>query len=986
MTNQFDQYDPRPGLPLVFDHEAGERVWEQYSQHFLRIENQKDISRHKKLIHAIGGTSPYLSRLISRYPDLTKTLCETDMQNSTQQACQLAMTALQCDDEDAQLRCAHQKKILRNAKDHAALAIGLNDARQATTIMASTEFLSDFADVAVDTALKIGFRHAATLGFVTDDPSCRGVVILAMGKHGARELNYSSDIDLIALYDPDILAVMPGKNAQKAAIVIIQHMIDLLSDQTGDGYVFRTDLRLRPDPGTSAIAVSVGAAEAYYEAYGQNWERAAFIKARSVAGDVDLGDLFLSRLRPFIWRKYLDFAAIEDIANVRQKIITAQKNHNIVFEGFDVKLGMGGIREIEFLVQTHQLVSGGKNSDLRCRETLQGLKSLSDNGILSIKDATRLGEAYISLRFIEHRIQMVYDEQTHIIPKSEEELARLAAFCGFESVDGLRQKISAVRQKAISGQQSSFPVDQHESAIAPDDRTTDIGARENRNSPAFDFSGVDHKIETITALRTLGFARPEEISNLIRRWYRGEYRATRSERARLLLDQFLPKLIQALAGASDQDEAFLSFDRFLSRLPAGVQIFSLFVNNPGVFNTLGTILTVSPALGKAMVRHHGFLEALIEGGWIEPQNSDGLLPALHAALEDSHEHQLEDVMNVTRRIVGEARFLNAVRLVTEQGSANEVSKIFSTIAQEAITVLEPAADKAIRGQFGAIDGEMCVIGFGRLGARRMTFTSDIDVVFVYDTPEHAVSQGPRSIDGVTWFTRKVRRLVTGLSAATEEGHLYEVDMQLRPSGGAGPAAVKFTAFQKYYQHDAWVWELMALTKARIIYGPDRLRTKLQSFIDTTLRQKRDAKNIAVAIDEMRMRLLAEKPAKNIWDRKAVHGGLTDIEFILQYLILVSANKESLPPQDIEGMCSFFYNNGLLNQQDAKILQDAFILNEKIIQLSRLGDGNIFIPDRDGKALLSKLITCCDAKGEQDATQKLEKSQRQVMDIYRRTIQ
>ncbi|MBY0421470.1 MAG: hypothetical protein K2Q06_04140, partial [Parvularculaceae bacterium] len=473
-----------------------------------------------------------------------------------------------------------------------------------------------------------------------------GVAVLAMGKLGARELNFSSDIDLIVLFDPDAPAAADPVETRALAVAAARQMVKHLAEQTADGYVFRADLRLRPDPGASAAAVSTRAAEAYYEAHGQNWERAAFIKARACAGDLAVGQGFLDALRPFVWRKYLDYAAIEDIHSIKRQIHAVKGGGDIEFYGQDVKIGRGGIREIEFLAQTQQLILGGKNPELRIRRTLDALDALAASGRLGLEDRNQLHANYLYLRRVEHRLQMIADEQTHRIPRDAEGAERLAAFLGEESAAAFEARLVGVFRSTHRLFAGLF---EHK-------------ARLSAPTGSLIFTGVENDPATLATLSAMGFQRPDGVSNRIRLWHAGALKATRTPRARELLTALKPRLLAALARAGDPDAAFAAFDAFLEQLPAGVQVFSIFAAHPEIFDVLVRLLTISPFLGRALARRRHLIEAALEPGWPgPPPDPQSYLPALrerHARAPTN-----EEKLNEARRWGAEENFGIAARLI-----------------------------------------------------------------------------------------------------------------------------------------------------------------------------------------------------------------------------------------------------------------------------------------------------------------------------------
>ena len=851
-------------------------------------------------------------------------------------AVELAASAPGYGDAPAQMR------QLRLAKKQAALALCLADCGGVLGVMEAAAALSEFADACVHAALMSAMRQFDTTS--ADKEVCAGLSVLAMGKHGARELNYSSDIDLIVLFDPQIMTARFGDRGAKNAVTATKTMVALLSQQTPDGYVFRTDLRLRPDPGVTAAAISIDAAEHYYEAHGQNWERAAFIKARTIAGDFGVGERFLQTLKPFIWRRYLDFAAIEDIQSIKKQIHSTKGHGDIAFWGHDIKLGRGGIREIEFYAQTQQLILGGKNPDLRSQTTLEALDQLVIAGHVEAQAAQELKNAYVYLRFVEHRVQMVADEQTHKIPRGEENAERLRCFVGADSLDAFEAELTATLSRVH---------DRFEKLFASPDPKTEIGA--------LIFTGVENDPQTIETLTELGFQRAEDISTIIRAWHTGRLRALRTPRAREQLTKLTPQLIQALGAANAPDDAFFAFDDFLAQLPSGVQIFALFTNNPEILDVLIKLLVTSPVLSRQLPRRHNFLEQFVDTAWVRPPSSDDFDEIVASATHDAHD--LEGALNIVRRRVGELRFLIGVQIISGILAPNEGGRLFTALAEASIAAIFPAVARDMQARHGALETEICVLAFGRFGAKEMSFSSDLDLVFVYDGAPDAMSDGKKPIGAGEYCAKLVRRLVTALSVPTQEGALYEIDMQLRPSGRAGPAAVTFAAFSKYYADEAWTWEFMALSRARVVFSQSlsrslsaapttvsELHQKIDTKITEILTAPRTALHIRSDIVDMREKLLAQKPAKGPFDLKNAHGGLTDIAFIIQALGLVHGAEIGRLPAQIPAALDVLRVKGVLSAKEAKLLLKAHTTFEVILLTGRIARTDFVSADAPGAAL------------------------------------
>ncbi|WP_411816177.1 bifunctional [glutamine synthetase] adenylyltransferase/[glutamine synthetase]-adenylyl-L-tyrosine phosphorylase [Hyphococcus sp. DH-69] len=926
MNKQPSLADAIQHAPAVFDPDAAQRFRDECKDALVNIPPHAS-----DFLSAVASASPYLRRLFARRKSALANILAVPAETSLEAAISSCHQSEMADDANQQM------KLLREAKADAALVIALADIAGAWPVMRATDGLSRFADAAVNGALLGAIKRSR---LETSD----GIVVLAMGKHGAFELNYSSDIDLVVLFDPERMNI-DRFDAQKYAVGIARDLVNLMQMQTADGYVFRTDLRLRPDPGATAPAVSVRSAETYYESYGQNWERMAFIKARPCAGDIALGEEFLKTLRPFIWRKYLDYATIEDVHAVKRQMHSAKGGRDVAFEGHDVKLGRGGIREIEFYAQTQQLILGGKNPSLRHRATLDALSALAETGVIETDARDIMTESYLYLRHVEHRLQMINDEQTHRLPASQSDIERLSIFVGANDPTEFRQKIL----------ETFHAVEKCYDALFEDDEDP-----QKRLGPMV-FTGVEAHPATLETLEKLGFQRAGDVSAAIRRWHTGSMRATKTERARTLLTKLVPPLLEALAKASDPDEAFFAFEKFLERLPAGVQIFSLFLNNLDVFDALIRIMTISPYLGREFSKRTNLIERLLDNRWsAPPPATSDYVTACEAMVDAAPDY--EAALNAARRWVSEQQFQVTAQLAVGLIAPDIASSHFTKIADAAINALLAAAMEEMKHQHGEIDGEFVVIGLGRLGAGEMTATSDIDLMFVYDAQSEEQSNGKRPLGVVEYFSRFVRRAVTALSAATEEGALFEVDMQLRPSGKAGPAAVRFSAFHNYYRDEAWTWEAMSLVKARVIGPAGALADKVEAEIQEILARQRDEESLGIDVANMRMRLDAAKPGNSAWDVKNVVGGLTDIAFICQYLTLRHAHKVGRPPRAVRQSLQWFKEQQMLTAKDATSLLDAHSIFEAVLQVSRAATGGVYSPERAGEALRSRMASVC---GEED---------------------
>ncbi|SOE17446.1 glutamate-ammonia-ligase adenylyltransferase [Hoeflea halophila] len=785
---------------------------------------------------------------------------------------------------------AELMRHLRRAKRRVSLALALNDLARLTDARHTTAALSELADAALGAAFDHLLRGGHEAGKLTlpdpDNPSDNsGLIVLGMGKHGAHELNYSSDIDIVVFFDPAAGVVKDRDEATEVFARMVRRLVRIMQERTGDGYVFRTDLRLRPDPGSTPLAFPVYAAMNYYESRGQNWERAAYIKARPVAGDIEAGERFLQELVPFVFRKYLDFAAISDIHSIKRQIHAHRGFGDIAVKGHNVKLGRGGIREIEFFVQTQQLIAGGRMPKLRLRRTDEMLVALARARWIDTTTARLLVESYWYLRDVEHRIQMVRDEQSHTLPESEAELARIALMMG--DVDTKSFGKSYVR--VLTNVEQCY---------------ADLFEKEQGLSGGVGnlvFTGDDDDPGTLKTLADLGFERPSDIARVIRTWHYGRYRATQSKEARERLTELTPELLRVFGATKRADEALLRFDAFLSGLPAGIQLFSLIGNNPGLMSLMVTIMASAPRLADIISRKPHVFDGMLDPGLMaELPTRAYLAERLENFLEGAQAY--EEVLDRLRIVALEQKFLIGVRLLTGAISAERAARSFSHLADLIIGAALEAVREGMEEAHGRIPGgRVAVLGMGKLGSYELSAGSDVDIILLYDhDPDGDDSDGPKPLDPVRYYTRMTQRLVAALSAPTAEGILYEVDLRLRPSGNKGPVATSIRAFSKYQAEEAWTWEHMALTRARAVCGDKSLCGEARALIDEVLARPRDRAKLLKDLTEMRTLIEQEKPPRDIWDVKLIPGGLIDIEFIAQYLSLTARAEGWQPAPEDDG--------------------------------------------------------------------------------------
>ena len=826
----------------------------------------------RKLLAALFGNSPFLTQCCLAEPGFVRRLVEEGPD-----AAFAAVMAALAPARIATLDTDHAMAELRIARRRAALLIAVADIAALWPLDEVTRRLSLFAEAALDAAVRHLLTRAVAEGELApgdpgDPARDSGFIVLGMGKLGAFELNYSSDIDLILLYDAERVAYRGRRGVQHFSTRLAHALVRVMGERTGEGYVFRTDLRLRPDPASTPPVVSREAAVAYYESAGQNWERAALIKARPVAGDRAAGAAFLAELTPFLWRKHLDFAAIQDIHSIKRQIDAHRGGGVIKVAGHNVKLGRGGIREIEFFAQTQQLIWGGRMPELRQAATCAALAALAASGRITQRAADELTQSYGTLRTVEHRLQMVNDAQTHTLPEDEDGLRRIAIFLGHRGTAEFAAALTATLA-TVEGHYARL-FEEAPSLAAPGNLV---------------FTGIEDDPDTLATLARLGFADPRAVSAMVRGWHHGRYRAMRSQRARELLTELVPSLLKEFGASASPDAALIRFDRFLGRLPAGVQLFSLFTNNPPLVALLAEILAAGPRLADEIARRPGLLDFVLTAGFFDPLPPLDVLAADLGATLDRARHY-EDLLDRARRWAAERKFQIGVQLLRRRLDGEAAGAALADIAEAVLAGLLPRVEAEFALRHGTVPGgAMVVLGLGKLGSREMTVTSDLDLILIYDAPAAVeASDGGRPLAVSNYYARLTQRYINALTALTEAGNLYDVDMRLRPSGTKGPVATSLAAFSRYHDEAAWTWEQMSLTRARAVAGPAALADKVMAAVRAVLTRRRDPARLAVEVDDMRRRIAEQHREPGIFDLKHRRGGMVDIEFAAQYLQLREA--------------------------------------------------------------------------------------------------
>ncbi len=829
---------------------------------------------------------------------------------------------------------------LRHAKRQAHLVISAADLCGIWPLAEVTGAMTRFADAAAACALAVAAR---TLGHPAD-----GLFLVALGKMGAHELNYSSDIDIAAFYDPDIFdAGLRG--AADAASRIVRLMTRLLEEPTGDGYVLRTDLRLRPDPRSTPVAVSTRMAGQYYETLGQNWERMVWIKARPFAGDLAAAARFLGAMRPFVWRQHLDYWAIADIRAIKAMINATAARADLDAPHADVKLGPGGIREIEFFAQTQQLILGGRDPSLRERSTEGALQALVAAGHVKAEVAERLKAAYGVLRAVEHRAQMRLDEQTHVLPKDDAKRLEIARLSGLDDLGAFDRILREVRSDVHAIYLDLFGHEAREASAAETGNLV--------------FTGVDDDPGTVATLAAMGFRETSATIDAIRNWHRGYLPATRTVRGREILTALLPRLLADMGTTGEADEAFRRFSSFMEGLPSGVQTLSMLLAEPNLRRDLVATLALAPRLARTLGRRPHLIEALLQPDQASP-------------LDAGPDQPFGDALDSARRHVRDRAFLIGHDLLHGRIAARDAAFAYSDLADRTVAAMAAAAETETGRRFGPPPGAWSVVALGKLGGRAMTASSDLDLMVLYESGADG--------DAGAWFTRFTQRLITALSAETAEGSLYEVDMRLRPSGRAGPVAVSLESFARYHREDAWTWEHMALTRLRPVAGRGALGDKVQALACTLMADAPRRDTLTGDIRDMRERLAREKPGEGLWDLKTGAGGLVDMEFIVQReLLMAKGPREPLPV--LSDAVNWLLGHGRLNGNDAGTLLNANRILSSLQQIQRLALTGHVDPETVSSGLKDRLARAIGVADFAATEEALRKSKAAVLDLRQARI-
>ncbi|WP_336294073.1 bifunctional [glutamine synthetase] adenylyltransferase/[glutamine synthetase]-adenylyl-L-tyrosine phosphorylase [Bartonella sp. CB169] len=878
-----------------------------------------DKGKQIDFISSVMTLSPYLREVLITNPSYLNPLLDIDIETRLSNI----IDEIAIIDKNEAIHEVSLMAALRRKKREAHVLIALADLSGVFTYEISCAWLTRLGEATLGVALRFLLREAHDHGKISlssrDDPEkdC-GLIILGMGKIGAGELNYSSDIDLIVFIDE--MSPHIGNLSESIDLFskMVRRLIRIIQERTVDGYVFRLDFRLRPDPSSTPLALPVRSALRYYEGRGQNWERAAMIKARPVAGDKRAGFNFLKELFPYVWRKYLDYAAIVDIHSIKRQI-HAYKNYNqISVYGYNIKLGRGGIREIEFFVQTLQLIAGGRLPQLRGRQTIAMLAELCTLGWISEKTKNNLIKSYTFLRNVEHRIQMLADEQTHILPNDVSQFTSVAYLMGYqESNSFIRDLIKTLQV-----------VEKHYAALFENEK--ELGLEIGN----LVFTGEEDDPETLITLGRLGFKRASDICRIMRTLHCGRYKATQSAEARERLTELTPALLKAFGATKRADEVMLCFDSFLQGLPSGIQLFSLLQSNPSLLDMLVLIMGAAPRLAEIITRKPHVFDGMLDPAiFSELPTKTYLKNRLEYFLEGVSSY--EEILNYLRIFADEQRFLIGIRILNGVITGERAGFAFTALADLMITKTFAVVQMEFARLHGNVKGgRVGIMGMGKLGSRELTAGSDVDLILLYEHDEDAeISDGEKPLYIPQYYTRLTQRLVAALSTLTSQGALYSVDLRLRPLGNKGPVAVSFQFFKKYYRKEAWIWEHLALTRARSIAGDPDFLEKLENEVCEIISFPRNKKDVAKVVREMRTLIEKEKPPNNRWDLKTIPGGIMDLEFIAQFALITHVLKFQIGATTADILIHL--PNSFLSQSFVFDLHHAYSLYTNLSQIIRL---------------------------------------------------
>lgn len=841
---------------------------------------------------------------------------------------------------------------LRQRRNAEMVRIALRELLQLATLDETLAALSDLADASLQTALdwaqtRLRERYGEPIG--EDSGEVSRLIVLGMGKLGGRELNFSSDIDLIYLYTE------PGETNGASRISneeyfarLCQDLSRLLSTVTPDGFVFRIDTLLRPFGSVGAIALSVDAAERYYEQHGREWERYAMIKARPVAGDLAAGTQLIEALRPFVYRRYLDFGALGALRELKRLI-----EHDAHKRGAEanLKLGPGGIRELEFIVQLFQLTRGGHDRRLRDAQLRPVLAHLGRVGLLPAEAAQTLDACYVLLRRMENAVQLYGDEQTHVLPQDEERRAALCAALGISDWPALMQTLDTVRERVRH---------EYERLFVATEAVAEEGSEVDQAEPLWQAD----EGELVLALQAQGYRDSARVAREVLALRGARMVRTLADGALQRLQTVTARLLEHCAGLPEAEVAAERSLRLLAAIAGRGTYLTLLRDSAMARMQLARLCEASPWIATLLTQTPALLDTLLDPRLArEAPDREVLSAELAERARGVPDTDIEAVMDLLRRYRQEMTLRIAAADLAGSLPLVKVSDRLTWLAEAIVAHALSCAAAQLAASYGVVaGGRFAVIGYGKFGSIELGYGSDLDLVFVYDVDDaEALSDGARGLAAPDWFMRLAQRVVQLLSAQTSAGRAYEVDLQLRPSGNSGLAVTRLAGFARYQRSEAWTWEHQALLRARVVAGDVRLAADIAGIRAEVLSRRRDVTALRAEVVDMRrrMREVLQKRVAGRWDVKHGEGGLIDAEFITQFLCLAHAADAPalIAWSDNWRQLEALAEHGLIDagQRDALLAAErsyrGFLHRRALQQQDALSEDDDFRPQRAAVAAL-----------------------------------
>jgi glutamate-ammonia-ligase adenylyltransferase len=890
---------------------------------FKRV-NKKISKKKKDVLFLLSSYSRFLGREITRNPSVLEYLVKSEFSNKQKPINELLREA-----REISANSPNHRQFLSNIREYKYRELSrivLKDIKNSNIFVQTMEELSDLASAIVNSVLLF---HAKDNEKILDD-----FVVIAMGKLGGKDLNLSSDIDLIYLFK--------SSESNESVFKFAENITKTLSSRSEEGFLYRVDLGLRPGGGKSPIAVSLEGSLEHYYYWGDTWERGALIKASPIAGNIELGNQFIGEIENFIYKRHLDFASIEDIKEMKSKLDSLHKTG-------DVKLGKGGIREIEFFVNAFQLIHGGAIKELRSNSTLQTLEILKNSKLISDDIYKTLVPSYIFLRKTEHFIQLVDEKQTHALPSKSEDVDKLAKRMGFKNQNQFSKKYTEIT-KAVS--------DIYNKLFLESSKKIEESGKEFWELADFLTEGHISEEQVLGKLSELGFKDPKSAIVIIEILLNPK-KSGLTQRGRSLSKKIIPVLLKYVISSANPDSSLRNVERFTSSIGSRSSIYSVLLENPDICALLSKLFSTSAYLSGFLIKHPEYLDILtMRSVWKDYKTTEEMTSDLSEIIknEPDFEHKLDSL----RRFKHVETLKLSMRYLNNELDTEYIGNYISMIAEAVLNVGLQIALKEMKSVKNK-KSEIVVIGMGKLGGKEMGYNSDLDIIFVYKGNDHE------------YYSKLGQKLISVLSIPTGEGFAFKIDMGLRPSGYAGALVSSLDSFKNHHKTSAMLWERQALLKARYVAGDKQLGKKVMSTIESFVYKKRlDADSIKeISRLRKRMELELAKETQSKFNIKTGHGGLVDIDFIVQSLQLKygSESKRVRQTNTLEALNSLFKEK-IINQNNYNILSSGYKYLRKLENAVRLiqdkASSDIYETDFDkagelifgesGKSLLKRYKT------------------------------